>query len=216
MNPPIVDIVPATPLRLLLADDHAVMRAGLANMLGVRPEFEVVAQADDGDTALQLHRQHRPDVTLLDVMMPGMTGIECLRAIQDEFPEARILMLTSSHLENDVHQAIGGGASGYVTKNASPAELVNAILAVGRGERAIDPELVHAVDSKLQPPPLTPRELQVLGMLRLGNSNPEIGRELGITPRTAKAHVAAILVKLGAQDRTEAVTRGFERGLLRL
>ena len=203
------------PLRLLLVDDHAVMRAGLSNMLDARPEFDVVAGADDGESALTLHQVHLPDVTLLDVVMPGMGGLECLAQLKEQCPRAKVLMLSSSELEQDMHQAMTLGANGYVTKNAQPSELVASILAVGRGEKVVSGEVSRRLQHYSSAVQLTPRELEVLQLLRNGMSNPDIGYNLGITPRTAKAHVASILHKLDARDRAEAVAKGFELGLLR-
>jgi len=209
------ETVPSEPLRLLLVDDHAVMRAGLANMLNARREFEVVAEADNGEAALKLHQERCPDVTLLDVSMPEMGGLVCLQRLKEQAPDAKVLMLTSSELDQDVHDAMEMGADGYVTKTAMPSELVSSILAVGRGEKCISEEVSRRLQSYSATSQLTPRELEVLNLLRKGMSNPDIGLILSITPRTAKAHVAAILVKLDAQDRAEAVARGFELGLLR-
>jgi len=204
------------PISLLLVDDHAVMRAGLANMLNVNRAFRVVAGADDGTAALRLFREHRPDITLLDVAMPGLSGIETLRQIRAEFPAARVLMLSSSDAEEDIVQALAAGACGYVTKTSRPAELTDAILAAHAGQRVISPALECRLAEYAAGHPLTPRELEVLHLLRKGLSNPDIAQLLGIGTRTAKAHVAAILEKLEAADRTEAVTRAFERGLLKL
>ncbi len=205
---------PAT-LRLLLVDDHAVMRSGLANMLNVRADFTVVAEAGNGREAIELHQQHQPDITLLDVVMPGIGGIECLRSIKRETPEAVVLMLSSSELEHDIFQAMESGADGYITKTASPTELVHSILAVANGESYISDEISRRLNVYSGAPQLTPRELEVIQLLRHGMSNASIGLELGITARTAKAHVASILLKLGANDRAEAVAHGFEQGLLR-
>ena len=207
--------LPCNLLRLILVDDHAVMRAGLANMLAERPEFEVVAEADNGESALSLQREHNPDVILLDVAMPGMDGLECLRRLKQQSPNAKVLMLSSSDFEQDVRHAIDLGADGYVTKTSLPSELVESILAVGRGKTRISQEVSLSLQSRVSNPQLTPREIEVLNLLRRGMSNPDIGLILSIKPRTAKAHVAAILVKLDAQDRAEAVARGFELGLLR-
>jgi len=204
------------PIRLLLIDDHAVMRAGLGNMLNANPAFKVVAGADDGHAGLALFKQHQPDVTLLDVSMPGLNGIECLKLIRAESPTARVLMLSSSDAEEDIVQALDAGASGYVTKTARPSELTAAIQAAHAGKRVISPAIESRLAERATSPLLTPREIEVLNLLRKGMSNPDIGRLLGITPRTAKAHVAAILEKLEAADRTEAVSRGFERGLLKV
>jgi DNA-binding NarL/FixJ family response regulator len=199
-----------------LIDDHAVMRAGLANMLNANPAFRVVAGADDGTRGLALFREHRPDVTLLDVSMPGVGGIECLRLLRADFPDARVLMLSSSDADEDIVQALEAGACGYVTKTARPAELTAAIIAAHAGERVISAAIESRLAERASGTTLTAREIEVLHLLRKGMTNPDIGRLLGITPRTAKAHVAAILEKLEAADRTEAVTRAFERGLLKV
>ena len=203
------------PIRLLLVDDHAVMRAGLANMLNANPNFRVIADADDCKTALVLFRLHKPDVTLLDVMMPSLNGIDCLRLLLDEFPESRVLMLSSSDADEDIAQALEAGACGYVTKTALPAELIAAIQAAHAGENTISPEVQRRLAECAATQKLSGREIAVLHLMRKGMSNPQIGQMLGITARTAKAHVAAILQKLEVSDRTEAVARGFERGFLK-
>jgi DNA-binding NarL/FixJ family response regulator len=204
------------PIRLLLADDHAVMRSGLANMLNVNPAFRVVGEADDGEATLRLYRSLQPDVLLLDVTMPSIDGIDTLRQLRKESPGARVLMLSSSEADEDIVQSFQAGACGYVMKTARPAELTAAIQAVHAGRKVMS----QSVERRLaeQPPsaPLTAREVEVLALLRKGMTNPEIARLLHITTRTAKAHVAAILMKLDASDRTEAVAHGFERGLLKL
>jgi DNA-binding NarL/FixJ family response regulator len=202
-------------LKLLLVDDHAVVRSGLANMLASQPGLEVLSEVGDGETALRLIREQTPDVVLLDVVMPGMGGIECLRRIKKVAVDVKVLMLTSSDLGSDVIAAINAGANGYVTKTVSSAELVDSIWTVARGERFLCDEVKRLIEREEPAVQLTPRELEVLQLLRKGMSNPDIGYILGITPRTAKAHVAALLVKLEAHDRAEAVARGFERGLLR-
>lgn len=204
------------PIRLLLVDDHAVMRAGLANMLNTMPNFRIIADAGDGMTALVLFREHKPDVTLLDVMMPGQNGIDCLRILLAEFPDACVLMLSSSEADEDIAQALEAGAFGYVTKTALPSELIAAIQAVHAGTKTISPDIQRRLAERAATQKLSVRELEVLHLMRTGMSNPQIGQLLGITARTAKAHVAAVLQKLEVSDRTEAVARGFERGLLKL
>ena len=203
------------PIRLLLVDDHAVMRAGLANMLNANPTFRVIADADDADTALELFRKLQPDVTLLDVMMPNVGGIECLRRLLAETPTAHVLMLSSSEADEDIAQALEAGACGYVTKTARPPELIAAIQAAHEGKLSISPEVQNRLAERAATEKLTAREIEVLHLMRKGLSNPQIGELLGITARTAKAHVAAIIQKLGVSDRTEAVARGFERGFLK-
>ena len=205
-----------SPIRLLLADDHAVMRSGLANMLNSNPAFRVIDEADDGPGAIEKFRTLRPDILLLDVSMPGMDGIDTLRQLRAEFPEARVLMLSSSETEEDIFQSFQAGAHGYITKTAKPAELVTAIEAVSRGEKVISPAAQRRLAEQASGTPISPREMEVLVLLRKGMSNPDIAHLLQISTRTAKAHVAALLVKLDAADRAEAVARGFERGLLKL
>ncbi|MDX9794915.1 MAG: response regulator transcription factor [Kiritimatiellia bacterium] len=202
-------------IRLMLVDDHPVMRAGLANLLSGEPGFSVVAQASEARSALAGWREHRPDVLLLDISLPGLDGIEVLRQIKAEAPQAHVLMLTSSEAKEDVRQSMAAGAAGYVTKNVDPDVLFAAIRdvferqgVVAQGESRTERDDVDET--------LSQREQEVLNLVRQGFSNGEIGRLLGISRRTARAHVSAILRKLGASARTEAVTRGFERGILKI
>lgn len=206
---------PIAPIRLMLVDDHAILRAGLANLLNGEPGLKVVAVADDGESAIKLWHEHRPDVMLMDISMGGMDGIETVRRLRADFPEARVLMLTSSEAEEDVRHALEAGASGYVTKNVRRAELVEAIRECHGGGRPIGENVARLLASGSEYGVLSRRELEVLGLVRQGFTNAEVGRLLGISERTAKAHVAALLVKLQASDRAEAVARGFERGLLK-
>jgi len=203
------------PLRLLLVDDHAVLRAGLANVLNFDAGLRVVAEADDGEAAIMAWREHQPDVMLLDLSMPGIDGIETLQRLRREFPSARVLMLTSSEAPEDVRHALAAGACGYVTKTVRRAELVAAIRAVGAGQQVIGTAVADQMAAAQETGAISRRELEVLGLVRQGFTNAEIGRLLGISERTAKAHVGALLVKLQAADRAEAVARGFERGLLK-
>lgn len=202
-------------IRLLLVDDHPVMRAGLANLLALEKDFEVVAQADDGETALRLWQQHRPDICLLDVTMHGIDGIETLRRLKAVVPDARVLMLTSSEAPEDMAQSLKAGAAGYLTKNVQHADLVAAIRDVHAGGSPVDPIMADACYSPLTSALLTPRELEVLGLMREGFTNTELGRLIGASTRTAKAHVAAIIEKLQVTDRTQAVARAFDLGLLK-
>ena len=211
-----ISVMPtATPIRLMLVDDHAILRAGLANLLNGERGLEVVAVADDGESALRLWREHRPDVMLLDISLVGMDGIETLRQLRKEFSKARVLMLSSSEAEEDVRHALEAGASGYMTKNVRRAELFHAIREIHAGGRAIGEHVARLLAAGSEHGIISRREMEVLGLVRQGFTNAEVGRLLGITERTAKAHVAALLVKLQASDRAEAVARGFERGLLK-
>jgi DNA-binding NarL/FixJ family response regulator len=206
----------ASPIRLLLVDDHPVMRAGLANLLAMSGDFTVVGQADDGPTALRLWATLRPDVCLLDVSMSGMDGIETLRRLRDLDPDARVLMLTSSEAAEDLHCALGAGAAGYVTKTVRHDELTAAIRGVYQGSRMIGSAVERFAGGRPAGGRLSPRELEVLGFLRHGHTNAEIGRLMGISERTARAHVAAIMEALDAPDRAGAVAKGFDLGLLKV
>ncbi len=205
---------PAT-IRLMLVDDHAILRAGLVNLLNGEPGLQVVAVADDGESALKLWQEHRPDIMLLDISMGGMDGIETVRRLRTDFPEARVIMLTSSEAEEDVRHSLEAGASGYVTKNVRRAELFEAIRECHAGGRPIGENVARLLAAGSEHGVVSRREMEVLGLVRQGFTNAEVGRLLGISERTAKAHVAALLVKLQASDRAEAVARGFERGLLK-
>ena len=203
-------------IRLLLVDDHPVMRAGLANLLSTEPDFQVVAQADDGEAAIRLWQQHTPDVCLLDMTMHGLDGVETLRRLRAIAPQSRVLMLTSSDSAEDVARALAAGANGYITKSVKHSEVFTAIRSVHAGGRPVSE---HAIfDSRptqqVAGISLTPREIEVVAFMREGFTNAEIGRLLGISTHTAKAHVAAVIEKLGASDRTQAVARAFDLGLL--
>jgi DNA-binding NarL/FixJ family response regulator len=203
------------PIRLLLVDDHPVMRAGMANVLGMDPDFEVAAQADDGETALVLWDRHRPDVTLLDISMGGIDGIDTLRRLRQDHPGARVLILTSSDANEDVRLALKAGACGYVTKNIRASELAEAIRTIHAGGQILSDELKRKLTEDDGTRHLTFREVEVLGLVRQGFTNEEIGRLLGISERTARAHMGAIMEKLNASDRAAAVARGFETGILK-
>ena len=210
----------APTIRLLLVDDHPVMRAGLANLLTSEPGFDVAGQATDGLQGVRLWQELRPDVCLLDISMQGIDGIETLRQIREADPSARVVMLTSSEAPEDLSQAVAAGAVGYVTKNVEHDELVQAIRSAHAGRQAISSDMQRVTTQKTGHAPvlsarLTPREEEALDLLREGFTNNEIGRLLGISTRTAKAHVAAIIEKLGVVDRTQAVARGYELRLLR-
>lgn len=200
-------------IRVMLVDDHAVMRVGLASVLSAGHGFAIVAQADDGATACTLYEKHRPDVTLLDVSMDRMDGIETLARIRSRFPDARLLMLSASKDPRDMQTAMQAGARGYLVKSVRHEELAAAIRAVHRGELVAPPVGPAASDP---PGPLSLRETEVLGLVRQGFTNDGIARLLGISERTVRWHMTCILERLGAADRAQAVARGFELGLLRV
>ena len=204
-------------IRLLLVDDHPVMRAGLANLLCSEPDFAVVAQADDGATAYSLWQQHQPDVTLLDLAMHGIDGIATLHRIRRASPAAGVLVLTSAESQEDAQRSIDAGANGYVTKHVGHQELFDAIREVHQGGRPVRGVVKTRPMAAAGGPAalLTPRELEVVGLLREGFTNNEIAKLLGISTHTAKAHVAGVIEKLGVSDRTQAVARAFDLGLLK-
>lgn len=205
---------PRSTVRLLIVDDHPVLRAGLANLLQLEADFDVVGQAGSGEAAVRLWERLRPDVCLLDLSMPGMGGLESLRRILAIATDARILVLTSSESAADARLALQAGACGYLTKNVEHAEIVSTIREAHAGGRGLCRGVPTRLDSPA-PAMLSPRELDVLHLLRRGSSNLEIGGSLGITERTVKAHVMAIMEKLGAPDRAGAVAKGFDLGILR-
>ena len=207
---------PAAPIRLLLADDHLVVRMGLAAVLKFDPRFTIVAEAADGHAAVAAHREHQPDITLMDVRMPKLDGIEAARRIRAESPAARLLMLTTYDAEEDIRRALDAGASGYLLKDSSQDDLITALLAVHRGEPWLPVNLARRLREHTQEAPLSPRQLEVLELLAKGLTNKEIAGVLGFTTDGTKAHLRAIFAKLGVADRTEAVVNAIQRGLVRV
>jgi DNA-binding NarL/FixJ family response regulator len=206
--------MPAGRIRVMIVDDHEVVRAGVEAILGSDPSIEVVAQAGCGADAIRLHRVYRPDVTLLDLAMPGMDGIATLRAIRQEFPDSRFVMLTVHVGDEDVHRALDAGAQGYLLKTASGAELTETIRAVHAGLHRVSREAASRIDEYPVSARLTPREVEVLRLMARGFSNNEIAGELRVSVTTAKWFVKNILQKLAVNDRTAAVTTALERGIL--
>jgi DNA-binding NarL/FixJ family response regulator len=207
-------MITTASIRLMIVDDHPLFREGLAHTLGTENGFEIVGQAEDGKTAIDLWESCQPDVAMIDVSMPGMNGIETVRRLRARHPDARLLMLTSSEDQDDVIAALDAGASGYVTKGVRYGELVAAVREVHGGGRPLGEVIARKLAARDRDSPLTPRELEVLKLLREGLTFAELGQMLSITERTARAHVAAIKEKLGASNTAQAVARGFEQGLL--
>jgi DNA-binding NarL/FixJ family response regulator len=204
------------PIRILLADDHSVVRMGLAALISTEPGFTVVGQASDGCEAVAQYRTLRPDVVLMDLLMPNKTGARAAAEIRAEFPMARILILSTSDGDDDVYRALQSGAHGYILKSSPGEQLIPAIRAVMRGEKWIPPEVARCLANRIMREELSPRELQVLEELARGGSNKEIAGVLLITEHTVKAHLKSILAKLPARDRTEAVTIALQRGIIHL
>jgi two-component system NarL family response regulator len=203
-------------IRVLVADDHPVVRAGLAAILVTEPALSVVAEAGTGGEAVELHRRHRPELTLMDLRMPEMGGVEATRAICGEFPEARIIVLTTYDGDEDIHRALQAGARGYLLKHMLRRDLVVAVRAVHSGERYIPAEVARRLAQRDEDSTLTPRELEVLRLVSRGLTNEEIGGALGIGAGTISTHVRSILRKLDVSDRTEAVTVALQRGVIHL
>jgi DNA-binding NarL/FixJ family response regulator len=204
----------SNPIRLLIVDDHPVFRESLAHALGAAAGFEVMAQANDGAAAVGLWQRHRPDVTLMDVRLVDVDGVAAVRRILATAPAARVLMLSSSEDDRDAFEALEAGASGYITKSVGFLELLEAIREVDAGGRPIGEEVARRLAAREKGGPLSPREAEVLLLLRDGLSEKEICRRLAIADRTVRAHVAAIKEKLDASSTAHCVTRGFEMGLL--
>ncbi len=205
------------PIRLILADDHAVVRQGLRMFLGLDPEFEIVGEATNGREALELTRSERPDVVLMDLLMPVMDGIAATTAIRKELPDVEVIALTSVLEDAAVVGAVRAGAIGYLLKNAQPDELRGAIKAAAAGRVQLSPQaaarLVREVRAPESPETLTAREIEVLRLLAHGRANKEIARELHLGEQTVKTHVSSILGKLGMQSRTQAALYATKIGL---
>ncbi|MDQ5977598.1 MAG: hypothetical protein QG602_570 [Verrucomicrobiota bacterium] len=203
-------------IRLLLVDDHSVVRMGLAAVLSLEKDFQILGEAEDGRQAVERYRELHPDVVLMDVRMPTMDGIAALQALRQEAPTAKILMLTTSELDEDIERVIDAGASGYLPKSVTRGELVKAIRHVHAGGRYLTPATEQRLAELSKLKHLSGREHEVLDGMRRGLSNRDIATALGISEHTVKAHVKAVLQKLESADRAEAVARGFEKGLLRV
>jgi two-component system NarL family response regulator len=206
----------ANPIRCLVADDHAIVREGVAATLELYDEFAVVAKAANGREAVALFREHRPDITLMDLNMPEMGGVETIGAIRGEFPDARIIILTTYDGDEDIFRGLRAGAKAYLLKEGPVEQLVETVRAVHRGQVRIPQEVAAKLAQRMTSPELTARELEVLQQIVAGKSNAEIGTVLFITEATVKAHVNSILGKLDVSDRTQAVTTALKRGIVHL
>jgi two-component system NarL family response regulator len=207
---------PAGPIRVLIADDHPVVRDGLAAILDCESDITVIGQASDGFEAVELHRALRPDVTLVDMAMPRMDGPQVIAAVRKECPQARFVVLTVYSGEEDIHRAFQAGAQAYLLKDAPEKEILETLRAVHQGARRIPPFIAERLAEHLVEPELTQREMEVLHLLAQGRTGDEMARCLGITPRTVKAHVNAILSKLEAKNRVQAISIALRRGLIHL
>ncbi len=203
-------------IRLVIADDHPVVREGLAAMCNRRPDLTVVAEAENGEQAVALVLEHRPDVALMDLRMPVLGGVDAIGRIRAEWPEARIVVMTTFDGDEDIYRALQAGARAYLLKDTPREEIVDAIRSVYAGYKRIPSEIASKLADRLTAEPLTERELAVLKQIVAGQSNKEIGAALGIAEGTVKVHVNSLLSKLGVEDRTQAVTEALRRGIVHL
>jgi DNA-binding NarL/FixJ family response regulator len=203
-------------IRILAVDDHPLLREGIAALVNAECDMKLVAEASNGQEALERFRLHRPDVTLMDLQMPGFNGIESIIKIQSEFPNARIIVLTTYTGDVQVLRALKAGARAYILKGHVHRELLETIRAVHAGKKRIPPEVAAELADHAAEDELSPREIEVLRLIASGNANKLIADQLSISEETVKSHVTNILSKLGANDRTHAVTIGLRRGIIDL
>ena len=209
-------IADVKPARILVVDDHFMVRMGLSSSLNAEQDMEVIAEAGNGADALKAYRELRPSLVLMDVRLPGLSGPDAVAAIMREFPEARILMLSTHSGEEEIYRSLQAGARGYILKSAMREELLRAIREVRDGKRYLDPTLAPLLAERVTHRSLTSRELEVLKMVAQGMGNKEIAAALNIAEVTVKLHVSHVLEKLNVKDRTEAATAALKRGILTL
>ena len=203
-------------IRVMLVDDHPAFRKGMAALIKTEADLEVVAETGDGNEAITLFRRHRPDIVLMDLRLPGMGGVEATIAIRKDFPEARVIVLTTFDMDEDIFRAMDSGAKSYLLKDTPEDELTSTIRAVHAGQEKLAPKLAERLAQRQKRPELSQREMEVLQLLVRGRSNKEIGSSLFITEDTVKAHLKTLFVKLGVQDRTDAAITAIRQGIVHL
>ena len=203
-------------IRVFSVDDHPLLREGIAAIINNQPDMQVIGQAANGKDAVQEFKKHQPDVTLMDLRLPDMSGIDAMIAIRAEYPEARIILLTTFEGDVEIKRALEAGARGYLLKSMPPKELIEVIRQVHAGKKRIPPQLAAQLAEHMSDEALTTREIEVLGQIAGGNRNRDIAEQLFISEETVKVHIKHIMEKLGASDRTQAVAIGIRRGIIQL
>jgi two-component system NarL family response regulator len=206
----------AEPIRILVVDDHNIVRQGLVALLNTVPDLKVIAEASNGEEAIEIHRRHKPDITLMDLRLPKLGGADAIARIRQETPAARIVVLTTFDGDEDIYRAIQAGARGYLLKGMDIDELTEAIRSVHAGKSRIPAFVAEKLADRMGGPALTTREIEVLRRIVAGRSNKEIGTDLFISEATVKTHVNSILGKLGVTDRTQAATSALQRGIVHM
>jgi DNA-binding NarL/FixJ family response regulator len=203
-------------IRVLIVDDHPIMRVGIAAIIQATPDMEVVAQAGSGEEAIEHYEKHLPDIVLIDLRLPGMSGVDVIRTVRLQHSDARFVVLTTYEGDEDIHRALEAGARSYIVKGMPHSTLINALRRVYTGGRFLPTPVTRALSSRVPDSELSARELEVLLLIMKGKSNREIASELGITESTVKCHVSVILMRLNVNDRTQAVVTALQRGLIHL
>jgi DNA-binding NarL/FixJ family response regulator len=203
-------------IRVLSVDDHPLLSEGIATMINSQPDMQLISQASSGSEAIQQYRQHRPDVTLMDLRLPDLSGIDAMIAIRTEFPEARVVMLTTFEGDVEIQRALQAGARGYLLKNLPPSEILEVIRHVHAGKKRVPPQVAAQIAEHMSDEELTAREVEVLRKIAGGNRNKDIADLLFISEETVKVHIKHIMDKLGAKDRTQAIAIAVRRGIIEL